>query len=139
MSRPRRFGKSFAAKMLCSYYDKSCISKNLFEGLEIAQDSFFEGHLNRHDVIYLDITWFISIYKKGKNVVEYIQEQVIDELKCVYPFLNKIISLSLALSKISAQTGRKFIIIADEWDALFRVAKENDALQRVYTATPWAV
>ena len=24
VSRPRRFGKSFAAQMLCAYYDKSC-------------------------------------------------------------------------------------------------------------------
>lgn len=24
VSRPRRFGKSFAAKMLCAYYDKGC-------------------------------------------------------------------------------------------------------------------
>lgn len=26
VSRPRRFGKSLAAKMLCAYYDKSCDS-----------------------------------------------------------------------------------------------------------------
>ena len=31
VSRPRRFGKSFAAKMLCAYYDKSCDSRELFE------------------------------------------------------------------------------------------------------------
>lgn len=24
VSRPRRFGKSFAAQMLCAYYDKKC-------------------------------------------------------------------------------------------------------------------
>ena len=24
ISRPRRFGKSFAAQMLCAYYDKTC-------------------------------------------------------------------------------------------------------------------
>ena len=26
ISRPRRFGKSFAAQMLCAYYDKTCDS-----------------------------------------------------------------------------------------------------------------
>lgn len=26
ISRPRRFGKSFAAQMLCAYYDKFCDS-----------------------------------------------------------------------------------------------------------------
>lgn len=56
VSRPRRFGKSFAAKMLCAYYDKSCDSRSLFEGLEITGDPSFEEHLNSHNVIYLDIT-----------------------------------------------------------------------------------
>lgn len=46
VSRPRRFGKSFAAKMLCAYYDKSCDSRELFEGLEISYDAFFEKYLN---------------------------------------------------------------------------------------------
>lgn len=73
-----KFGKSFAAKMLCAYYDKSCDSRSLFEGLEIAGDPSFEEHLNSHDVIYLDITWLISICEKDRNVVEYIlfREQV---------------------------------------------------------------
>jgi hypothetical protein len=52
VSRPRRFGKSFAAQMLCAYYDKNCDSRKLFEDLEIAQDSSFEEHLNKYDVIY---------------------------------------------------------------------------------------
>lgn len=34
ISRPRRFGKSFAAKMLCAYYDKTCDSSALFQDLE---------------------------------------------------------------------------------------------------------
>ena len=36
ISRPRRFGKSFAAQMLCAYYDKTCDSAPLFADLEIA-------------------------------------------------------------------------------------------------------
>lgn len=31
VSRPRRFGKSHAAKMLCAYYDDGCDSRALFE------------------------------------------------------------------------------------------------------------
>ena len=38
VSRPRRFGKSFAAKMLCAYYDKTCASSDLFDDLMIAVD-----------------------------------------------------------------------------------------------------
>ena len=36
VSRPRRFGKSFSAKMLAAYYDKSCDSRELFSGLKVA-------------------------------------------------------------------------------------------------------
>lgn len=30
ISRPRRFGKSYAARMLCAYYDCTCQSDDLF-------------------------------------------------------------------------------------------------------------
>ncbi len=54
ISRPRRFGKSFAAQMLCAYYDKTCDSAGLFEDLKIAGDGQYRDYLNRYDVIYLD-------------------------------------------------------------------------------------
>lgn len=54
------------------------------------------------------------------------------ELRNVYPFLEETVSLPLALSQISEHTGNKFIMIIDEWDALFREAKEDDTLQREY-------
>ncbi len=34
-SRPRRFGKSFAAKMLAAYYSRGADSRNLFEHLKL--------------------------------------------------------------------------------------------------------
>jgi hypothetical protein len=60
VSRPRRFGKSYAAQMLCAYYDKDCNSRDLFKNLEIASSPSFDEHLNQYNVIYLDITLFIS-------------------------------------------------------------------------------
>ena len=50
VSRPRRFGKSYAAQMLCAYYDKSCDSHELFQGLDISKDSSFEKYLNQYNV-----------------------------------------------------------------------------------------
>lgn len=35
ISRPRRFGKSFAAQMLCAYYGKTCDSSMLFDDLRL--------------------------------------------------------------------------------------------------------
>ena len=34
---PRRFGKSYAAQMLCAYYDKTCDSHALFDGCRIVK------------------------------------------------------------------------------------------------------
>lgn len=147
VSRPRRFGKSFVAKMLCAYYDKSCDSRSLFCDLEIAKDPSFEKHLNQYDVICLDITWFISLAKTTlsplpcghqernsgiRHTVSYLQQEVIQELSLAYPPIGQPHSLPLALAKVSEITGHKFIVIIDEWDALFREAKEDSELQEEY-------
>ena len=38
VSRPRRFGKTMAANMICAFYDKTAASKELFEGMAVAKD-----------------------------------------------------------------------------------------------------
>ena len=52
VSRPRRFGKSMAAKMLAAYYCCTCDSRELFQNLKIAQDESYEKHLNQYDVLF---------------------------------------------------------------------------------------
>ncbi len=59
-SRPRRSGKSWAARMLVAYYDASCDSHSLFDDKKIAGCESYEKHLNRYNVIYLEVTSFIS-------------------------------------------------------------------------------
>jgi len=133
-SRPRRFGKSFAAKMLCAYYDKSCDSKILFEGLEISNKISFETYLNKFNVIYLDITWFLSTVRNRKQTVCDLQERVIRELRQAFPDFTDENEKSLpgALSGIAEKSGEKFIMIIDEWDALFRETKDDQDLQKEY-------
>ena len=60
VSRPRRFGKSMAANMLVAYYSKGCDSKELFENFKIADDSSFKEHLNKYNVIHLNIQQFLG-------------------------------------------------------------------------------
>jgi len=135
-SKPRRFGKSYAAKMLCAYYDRNCDSKELFTDLKIAGDAAFEKHLNQHDVIYLDITSFISrlksLYGEIKDACKLIQSEVISELVQEFPYIGEEIYLPKALSKINDKEGRKFIILIDEWDALFREVVSDTDIQEEY-------
>lgn len=139
-SRPRRFGKTMAVTMLAAYYSKGCHSEKLFAGLKISQNEFFKGHLNKYNVIFLDIQWMygnaLEEMKRNSSVkvVSYIQEQVITELREEYPeFVQDTdISLPSVLAKINAMTKEQFIIIIDEWDCLFREDKNNENLQKEY-------
>lgn len=132
VSRPRRFGKSFAAKMLCAYYDKSCDSRKLFEGLEITKDADFEKYLNRYNVIYLDITLFTSRASNINTVVCDIDEEVSKEISCSFENAEQGRDLAETLFHVTEMTGEKFIMIIDEWDAIFREAKDNKKLQKEY-------
>jgi hypothetical protein len=118
--------------MLCAYYDKSCDSRRLFEDLEIAKQPSFDVHLNKYDVIYLDMTWFITFCRDIKQIVIEIQEKLIDELYETYPDAEKKNTLSEVLVSVCKVTGGKFIFIIDEWDALFREAKNDTELQKEY-------
>ena len=62
-SRPRRFGKSITANMLAAYYSKGCKSEKMFSELEISKKDDFKMHLNKYNVIHIDIQWFLSNVK----------------------------------------------------------------------------
>lgn len=133
VSRPRRFGKSFLAKTLLAYYDRSCDSKTLFSDLKIAQDSDFEKKLNKYPVIYLDITWFASICDDIKNILNLMEKAVIEELKEEFPNA-KGNNLPTMIADAAIKYKTKFIIIIDEWDAIFREAKNDSKLQKDYVS-----
>jgi hypothetical protein len=61
VSRPRRFGKTMAANMLAAYYGQGYDSKTMFTGLEITANSSFESHLNKYNVVFLNMQSFLSI------------------------------------------------------------------------------
>ena len=84
-SRPRRFGKSITANMLTAYYSKGCDSQDLFAGLKISEASDFKKHLNQYDVIHLDIQWCMEPAGRPENIVSYISEKTISELRTYYP------------------------------------------------------
>ena len=131
ISRPRRFGKSFAAQMLCAYYGKTCDSAGLFDDLEIASNAEYRDHLNQYDVIYLDMTGVIG-EASAMDIVPYIQRNVIRELTENYPELKAVEGFAATLSNAAEAAGNKFIMIIDEWDAPIREAIDRPDLQKKY-------
>ena len=133
-SRPRRFGKSFAANMLAAYYSKGCDSRKMFSGLAISQTADFEKHLNQYDVIHLDIQWFLSNVSDPEQIVAYITECTLAELRTIYAdqLPPEVSTVPDALSRIKEATGQKFVIIIDEWDVLIRDEASNQKIQDDY-------
>ena len=131
ISRPRRFGKSTAAKMLSAYYDKSCDSKTLFDDLKIAEDETYQEHRNKYDVIYLDITNILGKIKRTE-LVAFIRDRLLKELARIYPEIPGTGVLDEQLLLTVEHTGNKFIAIIDELDVLMRDRDATPKEQKEY-------
>lgn len=140
VSRPRRFGKSYAAKMLTAYYDKSCNSHELFDTKKIAVTKDYTKHLNQYNVICFDVTSFVSVARRLNrplsDVPNMIEDALRKELLESYSYLNPDMTLTESLLRCvegtNEEPGRKFIFIIDEWDAVIREAKDDSNTQKQY-------
>nr|WP_317360719.1 AAA family ATPase [uncultured Blautia sp.] len=133
-SRPRRFGKSTTADMLVAYYSCGCDSRQIFEGTAISQAETFHQHLNQYDVIRLDIQWFLASPESVESLVERINKNVVTELREHYPdeLQSQTVSLAEGMSRIHEATGKKFVVVIDEWDVLIREEAEDVKVQKEY-------
>jgi hypothetical protein len=138
VSRPRRFGKSMAADMLVAYYSKGCDSREIFAGLRASQGDSqnYRVHLNQHNVIRFDVQRFLFDEAHIPVFIRRIQEVVIRELREEFGENfddgDVLYGLPGVLEQIYARTGSGFIFIIDEWDCVFRLAKENMEIQKKY-------
>jgi len=130
--RPRRFGKSMAASMVSAYYGRGCDSRPIFEGLEIAGDLSFDRHLNKYDVISLDIqemrSWYLQEKDRGSMTpLDYIRGKVLAELREAYPEQvgDGVSHVADALALVNQATGSQFVVVIDEWDCFFREDKDD--------------
>jgi len=132
VSRPRRFGKSIAANMLAAYYGKGD-SRSLFEGLKIAHHEDWDRYLNHFDVIRLVMTQFIKANRNIEESLELLCQRVLDDLSESYPEVKYDPNdLNYSMERFYRKTGVPFVIIIDEWDAIFREQKEDIEGQKYY-------
>ena len=80
-SRPRRFGKSYAANMLAAYYSKGADSEMMFSDLSIGKTQDFKKYLNKYDVIHIDIQWFLATVDSVDEVINFITDSVLPILQ----------------------------------------------------------
>ncbi len=130
VSRPRRFGKSMTIEMLAAYYSRGCDSADLFKGYEIEENESFPEHLNKYDVIFLNMQQFF-IRAKDREVTEYLEQVVLADIRKEYGnlFPERETSLAAALEQIYAETEKSFIFLIDEWDCMMRERQETEERQ----------
>ena len=128
LSRPRRFGKSVTAQMICSYYAKGQDCSPLFDDLEIASFDDYKKHLNQYDVISINISdEFSRASHNVKSMTDILTKSIVRELKEEYP--NCVISspefLDLTLQEVYNYSKVPFVFVIDEWDCIMREKKED--------------
>lgn len=151
LTRPRRFGKTVTADMLLAYYSRKFDGQKIFDRLKISKDKSFADHLNKYDVIYIDMNSIRDDYiayteddelqvKGVTTIVDYLQYSVIEELKENKNFAKLLTesrkvgrkNLSSALKEICNHTKEKFIFIMDEWDLIYRDYRNDTRLQESF-------
>lgn len=131
LSHARRFGKSQAAGMIDAYYSRGSDSKELFSKFEIAKEEDFLKHLNKYNVIHLDISSFADFYKE--DLVDRILETIYGEMKKEYPnVISPDYPIGTILVDVYEKSGIPFVIIIDEWDCVIRNHADSPELVHKY-------
>lgn len=133
VSRPRRFGKSMAADMLSAYYgDRN--TATLFDNLKIAKAASYREHLNKYNVIKINMQEFFSATHSVEEMLARLKKFLSMELKAnnrdvLYLDEDDFIQV---MKDIFAETNRPFVILIDEWDCMFREYAHDTDAQKMY-------
>lgn len=141
--RPRRFGKTMAADMICAYYDREADSRSLFAKRKLAvgmpfrngeKEISWDEYLGRFDVIRLVMTKFFGKKTTAKEALARMQLLVIRDIKREYPDIDYFDDKDLVqtIEDVYSSNDRQIIIVIDEWDAVFRERKNDKEGQREY-------
>jgi len=130
ISHARRFGKSQAAGMIDAYYSLGSSSRELFSKYKIAQTENWDEHLNKYNVIHLDMSEFADNYTD--NLVEKLIEYLHDEFKAVYSDIDYSKKISNVINEICLASKAAFVIIIDEWDCVVRNQADKPELVHKY-------
>ena len=130
LSRPRRFGKSLLMSTIHSYFSGR---KDLFEGLAIEK---LEKEWLEHPVLHLDLN--TNKYDSPEVLEQKLGESLNqwEELYgCPRPDLTFGMRFENVIRRACEQTGRKVVILVDEYDKPMLQAIGKPELQDAYRAT----
>ncbi|MBQ7564360.1 MAG: AAA family ATPase [Lachnospiraceae bacterium] len=133
VSRPRRFGKSITANMICAYYGRPD-STELFKRCKVSEGEDWDRYLGGFDVIRLVMTRFFKENADTDAAIARMQRLVCKEICAAYPDVEYEDKNSLiqTIEDVYSAKGKYFVIVIDEWDAIFRENKNDKRGQELY-------
>ena len=137
ISRPRRFGKTLDAGMLCAFFQQGLDTENMFADKKIALSKGWKKHLNQYHVIYVDMNTFQGDAEElqrrenrkalfaGRGSVtlrwiDLLEDLVTKDIRQGFGDDVAGESFTETLTGLVRKTGKKIIWICDEWDLIFR-------------------
>ncbi len=134
ISRPRRFGKSMTAKMLTAYYGCGYDAHGLFDNLKIAQHNSYEQHINKYNVIRINMQDELSDADSITSMIKNLKKKILWELREEFGTIRCYDwnDFTLVMKTIYNKTEQQFIIIIDEWDCIFRTKQSDENAHREY-------
>ena len=127
VSRPRRFGKTFASNMLNAYFSKGCDSRELFEPFKIAEEACFGSRLNKVNVIKIDMNSEYQNTMDKTKIFSRLERKIRDEMTDQFPDVRIYDDDSAAecILSVYSATGETFVILIDEYDIFVREQVEQ--------------
>ena len=104
----------------------------MFNSLNIGSRFTFLEHLNKHNVIHLNIQDFLSTTNSIDEMLVKINRMILKDLKFEFKDVITETEIIDAFNEVYAYTKNKFIFIIDEWDCIFREFKEDKTAQETY-------
>lgn len=135
ITRPRRFGKTVMANMIAAYLGKGMNSREIFNKLEVGSCSWFERHLNQHNVIYIAFNELPDTCRTYGEYILRIKKILLDDLVREFPNaeIDHEMAVWDALNRIlELEEEVKFVFVLDEWDYIFHRSFVTESDKREY-------
>lgn len=134
ITRPRRFGKSVMANMVAAFFGQTEKAGDVFGQLKIAQAADYSRHLNQYPVIYVDFSEVPENCVSYRAYIRRILDSLKQDLSGEFPeaVIDTEMSIWDILTDIFQRTGKKFIFVIDEWDAIFHMSFITTGDQKAY-------
>ena len=123
-----------AMDMLSAYYGRKTDAENLFKGLKISHDESYDRHINKYDVLKINMQDFLSVTHSVDDMLKMLCEYITDDfsIECKDIIFRDKSNIVRVMQDVFMSTGRPFVILIDEWDCLFREFTQDKEAQKKY-------